>query len=128
MHSQEIVRRAIEFDNLPRLPFWEHWNHKMPGFPDDVCDIWEMDRQQAGWLFETPGADDWGCLWSTTDQKKRSKREFGERTTTIADLPILTATRRNQMPALTGCRTKDDPALKTRTFHLHLQVPKEQIA
>ena len=69
MHSKEIVRRAIEFDNPPRLPFWQHWNHKMPGFPDDVCNIWEMDRQEAGWFFDTPGADDWGCGWSMTEKK-----------------------------------------------------------
>ena len=68
MESREIVRRAIEFDNPPRLPFWQHWNHKMPGFPDDVHNIWEMDRQQAGWFFDTPGPDDWGCGWEATEQ------------------------------------------------------------
>ncbi len=69
MDSREIVRRAIEFDNPPRLPFWQHWNHKMPGFPDDVCNIWEMDRHEAGWFFDNPVMDDWGCGWSTTGQK-----------------------------------------------------------
>jgi len=69
MKSQEIVRRAIEFGRPPRLPFWQHWNHPMPGFPDDVCNIWEMDRAQAGWFFDTPGTDDWGCRWSTTEVK-----------------------------------------------------------
>ncbi|MBN1588359.1 MAG: hypothetical protein JW888_02480 [Pirellulales bacterium] len=68
MESREIVRRAIEFDNPPRLPFWQHWNHKMPGFPDDVCNIWEMDRQQAGWFFDTAAPDDWGCGWNATEQ------------------------------------------------------------
>ena len=69
MDSREIVRRAIEFENPPRLPFWQHWNHKMPGFPDDVSNIWEMDRAEAGWFFDNPVTDDWGCGWSTTDQQ-----------------------------------------------------------
>ena len=69
MESMEIVRRAITFDNPPRLPFWQHWNHKMPEFPDDVHNIWEMDRSEAGWFFDNPGMDDWGCGWSTTDLK-----------------------------------------------------------
>ena len=65
----EIVRRAIAFDKPPRLSFWQHWNHKMPEFPDDVHNIWEMDRSEAGWFFDNPGMDDWGCGWSTTDLK-----------------------------------------------------------
>jgi uroporphyrinogen decarboxylase len=28
-----------------------------------------MDRAEAGWFFDTPGMDDWGCGWSTTEQK-----------------------------------------------------------
>ena len=63
----EIVRRAIEFERPPRLPFWQHWNHKMAGFPDDICNIWEMDRAEAGWFFDNPGRDDWGCGWRATD-------------------------------------------------------------
>ncbi|MBN1911957.1 MAG: hypothetical protein JW818_19705 [Pirellulales bacterium] len=66
---REIVRRAIEFDSPPRLPFWQHWNHKMPGFADDVCNIWEMDRQEAGWFFDRAAPDDWGCGWEATEQK-----------------------------------------------------------
>lgn len=69
MDSREIVRRAIEFRSPPRLPFWQHWNHKMAGFPDDVHNIWEMDRAEAGWFFDNPVTDDWGCAWSTTDEK-----------------------------------------------------------
>jgi uroporphyrinogen decarboxylase len=69
MTAREIVRRAIEFDSPPRLPFWQHWNHKMPGFPDDICNIWEMDRAEAGWFFDNPVMDDWGCGWSATDLK-----------------------------------------------------------
>jgi len=69
MQPREIVRRAIEFDGPPRLPFWQHWNHKMPGFPDDVCNIWEMDRAEAGWFFDHAAPDDWGCQWGATDVK-----------------------------------------------------------
>ena len=69
MEPVEIVRRAIVFGKPPRLPFWQHWNHKMPGIPDDVHNIWEMDRAEAGWFFDSPGMDDWGCGWHTTDLK-----------------------------------------------------------
>lgn len=67
MDRREIVRRAIEFAKPPRLPFWQHWNHKLPEFPDDVCNIWEMDRAEAGWFFDNPVRDDWGCGWSATE-------------------------------------------------------------
>jgi uroporphyrinogen decarboxylase len=69
MTSRELVRRAIEFQNPPRLPFWQHWNHKLPGWPDDVHNIWEMDRAEAGWFFDNPAMDDWGCGWGSTDLK-----------------------------------------------------------
>lgn len=69
MKPRELVRRAIEFRQPPRLPFWQHWCHPMPEFPDDVCNIWELDRAQAGWFFDRPGQDDWGCGWSTTELK-----------------------------------------------------------
>jgi len=69
MESFEIVRRAIEFGCPPRLPFWQHWNHKMPEFPDDVCNIWEMDRAAAGWFFDKAAPDDWGCGWGATEVK-----------------------------------------------------------
>lgn len=69
MHRREIVRRAIEFRTPPRLPFWQHWNHKRREFPDDVDNIWELDRAQAGWFFDNAMPDDWGCGWSATDLK-----------------------------------------------------------
>lgn len=69
MQRREIVRRAVEFRAPPRLPFWQHWNHKLPEFPDDVCNIWELDRAQAGWFFDQAMPDDWGCIWSATDVK-----------------------------------------------------------
>ncbi len=66
MHSREIVRRAIEFDSPPRLPFWQH---VAPAAPDDVWEIWEMDRSEAGWFFDNAVMDDWGCQWAKTDQQ-----------------------------------------------------------
>jgi len=66
MTRREIVRRAIEFDTPPRLPFWQH---EMKGVPDDVCDCWEMDRAKRGWFFDKAVEDDWGCGWTATEQK-----------------------------------------------------------
>ncbi len=73
MESREIVRRAIEFDKPPRLPFFlgGFWSDKLSAlirdFPHDVCDCWEMDRQEAGWFFDNPVIDDWGCGWKRTE-------------------------------------------------------------
>ncbi len=66
MTSREIVKRAVEFRSPPRLPFWQH---EVDFAPDDVCDIWEMDRAEAGWFFGQPGYDDWGCRWQRTEVK-----------------------------------------------------------
>jgi hypothetical protein len=66
MDSREIVRRAVEFRNPSRLPFWQH---AVPWAPDDVCDVWEMDRAVAGWFFDNPAPDDWGCAWRRTEAK-----------------------------------------------------------
>lgn len=66
MQSREIVRRAIEFRSPPRLPFWQH---EVPNAPDDVCDIWEMDRAEAGWFFDNAALDDWNCRWARTEKK-----------------------------------------------------------
>ena len=65
MDSREIVRRAIEFQKPPRLPFFQH---QVQGIPDDVCDCWEMDRARRGWFFDHCAEDDWGCGWAVTDQ------------------------------------------------------------
>jgi uroporphyrinogen-III decarboxylase len=75
MESAEIVRRAIEFDRPPRLPFFlgGSWSKKLSSlvknFPNDVCDCWEMDRQENGWFFDNPAEDDWGCQWKRTEVK-----------------------------------------------------------
>jgi hypothetical protein len=73
MESREIVRRAIEFDNPLRLPFFlggswkEHFDRKDIDIPNDVCDCWEVDRQKSGWFFDNPVTDDWGCRWGKTN-------------------------------------------------------------
>jgi uroporphyrinogen decarboxylase len=73
MERREIVRRAIEFDTPPRLPFFlgGSWSDRLSrvieGFPNDVCDCWEMDRQESGWFFDKAAPDDWGCHWKKTD-------------------------------------------------------------
>jgi len=75
MERKEIVRRAIEFGNPPRLPFFigSAWHEKLSSqfndFPNDVCDSWEMDRQEAGWYFDNAAPDDWGCEWRSTTTK-----------------------------------------------------------
>ena len=75
MERREIVHRAIEFDSPPRLPFFlgGSWSDKLSasieGFPNDVCDCWEMDRQESGWYFDNPVRDDWGCQWEKTELK-----------------------------------------------------------
>ena len=66
VERREIVRRAIEFANPPRLPFFQH---QVADVPDDVCDCWEMDRQKAGWFFDRAAPDDWGCGWAVTEKK-----------------------------------------------------------
>jgi hypothetical protein len=66
MEPREIVRRAIEFQSPPRLPFWQH---EIPWAPDDVCDVWEMDRAEAGWFFDNAASDDWQCRWERTETK-----------------------------------------------------------
>ncbi|MHB9029773.1 MAG: uroporphyrinogen decarboxylase family protein [Candidatus Latescibacterota bacterium] len=66
MTGYELVKKAIEFDRPERLPFFQH---VYPLAPNDVCDSWELDRQKAGWFFDTPLPDDWGCLWGTTEVK-----------------------------------------------------------
>jgi uroporphyrinogen decarboxylase len=66
MDSREIVRRAIEMGQPPRLPFWQH---EVAWAPDDVCDVWEMDRAEAGWFFDNAAPDDWQCQWARTEVK-----------------------------------------------------------
>lgn len=64
MTGHELVRRAIEFERPERVPFFQSAYARAPS---DVCDSWELDRQKAGWFFDTPGDDDWGCRWARTE-------------------------------------------------------------
>ncbi len=66
MQRREIVRRAVEFDRPPRLPFWQD---VVADAPNDVCDCWEMDRARRGWFFDCAAEDDWGCGWKITETK-----------------------------------------------------------
>lgn len=66
MDSRELVRRAIEFRSPERIPFCQR---AVPFAPDDVWDVWEMDRAEAGWFFDNAAPDDWGCQWARTDKK-----------------------------------------------------------
>jgi len=66
MESREIVARAIEFRQPPRLPFFQH---EVADVPDDVRDCWEMDRAKRGWFFDNAAEDDWGCGWAVTEKK-----------------------------------------------------------
>ena len=82
MERREIVKKAIEFDSPPRLPFFigSAWKDRLTvdieDFPNDVCDCWEMDRQEAGWFFDNPGADDWGCVWTRTEVNNMGQVAF----------------------------------------------------
>jgi uroporphyrinogen decarboxylase len=67
MISRDIVKAAIEFKSPPRLPFWQH---EVEWAPDDVLDVWEMDRGKKGWYFKDGTLeDDWGCVWSRSQEK-----------------------------------------------------------
>ncbi len=62
----EERRRAIEFRIPPWLAFWQH---DVPDAPDDVRDVWEMDRAEAGWFLDNPLTDDWGRRQARTEKK-----------------------------------------------------------
>jgi len=74
MTGCELVKKAIEFESPERLPFFQH---VYPEAPDDVCDSWEIDRQKAGWFFDAPLPDDWGCIWEITDVKNMGQVVHG---------------------------------------------------
>lgn len=74
MTSYELVKAAIEFQRPERLPFFQK---EFEDVPQDVCDIWEMDRQEAGWFFDTIGSDDWGCIWKKTEYKSMGQVVWG---------------------------------------------------
>ena len=80
VERREIVRRAIEFADPPRLPFFQH---EVADVPDDVCDCWEMDRQIAGWFFDNAASDDWGCGWAVTEKKNMGQVIVSETTESV---------------------------------------------
>jgi hypothetical protein len=62
MTSREIVKRAITFQNPPRLPM----KFDIVGV-NDCHDVWTVDP--TGWDWAFPGqrmADEWGCVWGKT--------------------------------------------------------------
>src|SRR5512139_3782814 len=63
MTSREIVKRAITFQNPPRLPL----KFDIVGV-NDCWDVWTVDP--TGWEWGFPAgqrmADEWGCVWAKT--------------------------------------------------------------
>jgi hypothetical protein len=62
MTRQEIVERAITFNNPPRLPM----KFDVVGV-NDCYDVWTHDPTGWTWSFEGERADEWDCLWKQTD-------------------------------------------------------------
>lgn len=62
MQPKEIVRRAINHENPPRLPVrFTHFG------VDDTT--WVGPKAPAGWEPPREGEDEWGCVWSQTEMK-----------------------------------------------------------
>ncbi len=62
MTSREIVRRAITFQNPPRLPM----KFDIVGV-NDCHDVWTVDPTGWEWTFKGERlADEWGCVWGKT--------------------------------------------------------------
>ena len=65
MTSREVVRRALEFRNPERLPFWQGVD---PETPNDLHICFCLERNRTGRFLrcESP-MDDWGCQWERAD-------------------------------------------------------------
>jgi hypothetical protein len=62
MTSREIVKRAITFQNPPRLPM----KFDIVGV-NDCYDVWTPDPTGWEWTFQGQRlADEWGCVWGKT--------------------------------------------------------------
>jgi hypothetical protein len=62
MTSREIVKRAITFQNPPRLPM----KFDIVGV-NDCYDVWTPDPTGWEWTFKGERlADEWGCVWGKT--------------------------------------------------------------
>ncbi len=62
MTSREIVKRAITFQNPPRLPM----KFDIVGV-NDCHDVWTVDPTGWEWGFKGRTADEWGCVWGVTE-------------------------------------------------------------
>ncbi len=62
MERREIVKRAITFNNPPRLPL----KFDVVGV-NDCYDVWCPDPTGWVWDFGKRAADEWGCVWETSE-------------------------------------------------------------
>lgn len=81
MTSREIVRRAITFQNPPRLPM----KFDIVGV-NDCYDVWTPDPTGWSWEFRGRAADEWGCIWSRTEVSNTGQ-VVGHPLADLADLP-----------------------------------------
>ncbi|MFH1745909.1 MAG: uroporphyrinogen decarboxylase family protein [Planctomycetota bacterium] len=58
MTSREIVKRAITFNNPPRMPL----KFDIVGV-NDCYDVWTPDPTGWTWNFDRRRSDEWGCVW-----------------------------------------------------------------
>jgi len=61
MTPREIVKRAITFQDPPRLPM----KFDIVGV-NDCYDVWTVDPTGWDWAFQGRRADEWGCVWEKT--------------------------------------------------------------
>lgn len=62
MERREIVKRAITFNDPPRVPM----KFDVTGY-NDCWDVWTVDPTGWTWNFEHKAADEWGCIWEISD-------------------------------------------------------------
>ena len=62
MERREIVKRAITFNNPPRIPM----KFDVVG-ASDCFDVWTVDPTGWTWNIEHKAADEWGCIWEISD-------------------------------------------------------------
>jgi uroporphyrinogen decarboxylase len=62
MTPREIVKRAITFQNPPRLPM----KFDIVGV-NDCYDVWTPDPTGWTWGFQGRTTDEWGCIWGVTE-------------------------------------------------------------
>ena len=62
MTSREIVKRAITFDNPPRMPL----KFDVVGV-NDCYDVWTLDPTGWSWAFDKKQNDEWDCSWEQSE-------------------------------------------------------------